>query len=237
MTDTPIADMVEAMLSGGIPPEQVLLAIRAVELTTSHSKYNDPVAARRRAWDREYRRSKKSGIPPEDPKTHSLSSSPSTDLEKKGKKERKSGNVCPPEFHPKANHYVLGQELSQSRIQVDAMCDDMKAWSQANANRAIARKADWDLTLTGWMKRNAKPKTNGGHHGKRSLSDAADELIARAEGFERTIDLVAEDIPRDRGGGGEETGRYFSESEAGQPDSVHRVDSVDFFQLSARSRG
>jgi hypothetical protein len=50
---TPIADMVEAMLSGGIPVEVVGLAERTAELARGGT---DPVAERRRAFDRERKR-------------------------------------------------------------------------------------------------------------------------------------------------------------------------------------
>jgi hypothetical protein len=48
--ETPIADLVEKMLSGGTPVELVVLAVRTVELARGAT---DPVAERRRAFDRE----------------------------------------------------------------------------------------------------------------------------------------------------------------------------------------
>lgn len=63
---TPIADMVEQMLSGGIPPEFIILAIRTAEQHAEAVAGEDPVAAKRRAYDRERKRASKSGgIPAE----------------------------------------------------------------------------------------------------------------------------------------------------------------------------
>jgi len=190
MTDTPIADMMAEMLSGGIPPDKILLAIRAVEQIASNSRLTDQTATRRRVWDRERKRQLRLQRPPDSKSGDSLSSTPmDSEVKKEKKKERKSGNICPPDFHPTEEHYLLGQTLNYTRSRVDSMRDDMKSWSVANANRAIARKADWGLTFTGWLKRSAKQ--NGGLNGKRSnsLSSVADELIARSEERERTIDL------------------------------------------------
>jgi len=194
MSLTPIADMVEQMLSGGNPPDMIVLAIRTAEQNAINSRLEDPTAARRRAWDRENKRAKRAVCPPDNDKTLSLSSLPSSSLNKKErkeerKKERKSGNVCPPDFHPTSEHYVIGQTLNASRRQVDSMADDMRSWSAANANRAVARKADWNLTFTGWMKRTMKPTGGGNGHKRRSISEVAAERVARAEEQERTLDL------------------------------------------------
>src|ERR1700693_661727 len=51
--ETPIAAMVAKMLSGGVPPEMIVLAIRTAELARGAT---DPVAERRRAFDRERKR-------------------------------------------------------------------------------------------------------------------------------------------------------------------------------------
>lgn len=76
---TPLSDMVERMLSEGRPPEIIIAALRAVELSVVESTINvskeDTTAGRRRAWDREYRRRVR---------------------------ESKNGcnKDCPPDFHP-----------------------------------------------------------------------------------------------------------------------------------------
>jgi hypothetical protein len=58
---TPIADMVEKLLSTGIPPEAIVVAVRAAEEHAQALVSADPVAAKRRAYDRNRKRSKKTG--------------------------------------------------------------------------------------------------------------------------------------------------------------------------------
>jgi hypothetical protein len=58
---TPIADMAEAMLSGGIPVEVVVLAVRTAELARGGT---DPLAERRRGFDRERKRRSSAKVPP-----------------------------------------------------------------------------------------------------------------------------------------------------------------------------
>jgi hypothetical protein len=52
-SETPIGDMVERMLSGGVQPDIIVLAVRTAELARGGA---DPVADRRRAFDREEQR-------------------------------------------------------------------------------------------------------------------------------------------------------------------------------------
>jgi hypothetical protein len=58
---TPIADMVEAMPSGGIPVEVVVLPVRTAEPARGDT---DPVTERRRAFDRERKRRASAKAPP-----------------------------------------------------------------------------------------------------------------------------------------------------------------------------
>jgi hypothetical protein len=75
---TPIADMVEAMVSGGSPVEVVVLAVRTAELARGGT---DPVAERRRAFDRERkRRASAKAPPPESQHVHLLNFTKSPQL-------------------------------------------------------------------------------------------------------------------------------------------------------------
>lgn len=158
MSDSPIADMVEKMLSGGIPPEMIVLAVRTAELATSHS---DPAAERRRYLDRERkRRAAKSGIPPETKTRSALSFLSKKELNKESKKEvakRNRGRKLPDDWVPKPKHFDQGRELGFSSADVLGQAEDMRLWARSNEHRAVARKTDWDLTFSGWMRRN-KPK-------------------------------------------------------------------------------
>lgn len=104
---TPIADMVEQMLSGGIPPEMIVLAVRAAEMAVQQNARAslpvDAAAARRRAWDRDRKRKNSTGISTgkenasliEDNNTQTINSG-----KEESKKEQKySSTGIPPEFH------------------------------------------------------------------------------------------------------------------------------------------
>jgi len=54
--------MIEQMLSTGIPPESIVLAVRAIELRAAKNAHT---AEKRRAWDRDRKRKAKEVIPPE----------------------------------------------------------------------------------------------------------------------------------------------------------------------------
>lgn len=90
---------------------------------------------------------------------NALSSKKEVNLE--SKKERaltnSRGTFCPADFTPSDSHFDLGQSLGLSRSQVSEAAGQMVEWSTANRNRAVARKADWSLTFTGWLRRNSKP--------------------------------------------------------------------------------
>lgn len=111
-----------------------------------------------------------------------------------GRARRGRGHVCPDDMRPSEVHFVAGQRESMSRQRVEACCDAMKSWSKANSNRAIALKVDWSAALFGWIGTEAERarKTNG--HGTRTISTAADDLIARAEAAERGDDFGAIDV-------------------------------------------
>ena len=71
---TPLADMVEHMLSTGISAETIVGAIRAAEQHAQSLVAGDPVATKRRVYDRERKQKKSTGmeaqkeIPPTPPK-------------------------------------------------------------------------------------------------------------------------------------------------------------------------
>lgn len=160
---TPIADAVAEMFENSIPKEVILLAIRSMELALSTRQAVDETAERRREWDRNYRR-KRRGIPPDPPEIHptSADTSPLSLGDKRGlsevvdkKEEKKKARGCklPPDWKPKESHYAEGLKRNMDRAAVDAKADDMRVWSDANANRAITTKANWDQTFTGWIRR------------------------------------------------------------------------------------
>lgn len=159
---TPIADMVAVMLSAGIPPEIIALAVRTAE-EHAHGLYAvDPVAAKRRAYDRERKRPK-AEIPPENSDRSLSSSLPSNESKKEEKKERAKrdrGHLLPVEFVPKASHFLEAEGYGKPRDWVFAQLKAMRNWAAANEHRAVARKSNWGAAFSGWMERN-KGSSNG----------------------------------------------------------------------------
>jgi hypothetical protein len=189
---TPIADMIAQMADDGVPMQTILLAVRTAELTASGAGKSggipvDSAAERRRAYDRERKAAKRNsggksgGIPPEH--ETALSSSPSQNSKnEEGKKERaraNRGQAIPPEWFPKSQHYVEGKKHGFDEFQVNEQAEDMRIWARANEHRAVARKSDWDLTFSGWMRRN---KGNGNGHDRSKSVLAANERITEKLG-------------------------------------------------------
>lgn len=209
---TPLADMIEKMTADGVPMATILLAVRTAEQVAAAGNSGgipvDAAAEKRRAYDRERKRNKanstgvSTGIPPEQPiaLTSLVSNTPQEVIEKKEKKEgakRKTGCVLPDEFRPKDFHYAEGRTMGRTERDVDAKVDEMRLWSKSNAHRAVARKSDWDATLTGWMRRdwsNGADNGNGPHHNRtsqapRSGATGQDAILA---GMGRLAARVAE---------------------------------------------
>jgi hypothetical protein len=152
--------MVSQMLAAGVPHETIVLAIRTAEITSCRvdSRVNNPPdnqLEKRRAWDREYRR--RTRHPPDNPPDPPDSEVATISVleEKDSKKEKKNsrGSRIPPDWNPNEVHYKLGSELGFDRLTVDSFGEDMRLWAEANANRPIARKLDWDKTFSGWLRR------------------------------------------------------------------------------------
>jgi hypothetical protein len=81
---------------------------------------------------------------------------------KKENKKKNSGHALCDDWKPADDDYGYGNNLGLSRAQVDGFAEDMRLWARANANRAIGRKADWQATFRGWMRRES-PKATKQH--------------------------------------------------------------------------
>jgi len=163
MTATPIADMITEMLKNCIPMEMIIFAVRSMERASTRQAV-DETAEKRRAWDREYRK-KKREHPPDQPDVHpktpdvgDLALTSLSEVKKHSevviKKERKErGCKLPPDWKPNQHHYDEGEKLGMNRDAVDARAGAMRTWCDANANRSITTKANWDAAFTGtWLK-------------------------------------------------------------------------------------
>jgi uncharacterized protein YdaU (DUF1376 family) len=104
------------------------------------------------------------------PKNDSLF--PSTDSETQAgrKKTSNRGTTLPSDWQPSASlvEYGLAQGLSKQRV--EAAAEDMRLWALGNANRGVARKADWGATFQGWLRRIAE-KNGGGNESNRASGD------------------------------------------------------------------
>ena len=157
-----IGDLVKRLIEAGCAPDVSAMAIaeafaRGAAACTSTGSPVDTAAEKRRAYDRERKAAQRemertsTGSPPEVHRT-SADQLSLTDS-KKVKKERAIGKICPPDFQPSDHHYLAGAKLNINRAKIDELCGDMRSWSAANSNRAVARKSDWGLTLHQWIKR------------------------------------------------------------------------------------
>ncbi len=111
--------------------------------------------------------------------------------------KRKTGHRLPDDWRPTEKHYAEGLKLGYTRQGVDDQWEDMRLWARSNEHRAVARKTNWELTISGWLRRN-KPKTNGNGNGKLTVHQAAANLSARL----RALDEPAPSDLCDRAGGG-----------------------------------
>jgi hypothetical protein len=81
--------------------------------------------------------------------------------ENKNKKEKESGAIAPSRKHqipkdwaPSENHFSQAARLGFGARDVEGMAEDMRIWAGANGSL----KKDWDLTFSGWMRRQNKPE-------------------------------------------------------------------------------
>lgn len=63
------------------------------------------------------------------------------------------GKKLPPDWHPDEGAYEAGRLRGYDRSGVEGLADEMRDWAVANANRAVARKADWGRTFLGWIRK------------------------------------------------------------------------------------
>jgi len=119
--------------------------------------------------------------------------------EKKVRARRKVSVTLRDDWGPSPSHFEAAARLGITVAKVYIKADDMRFWAKSTD----ARKADWDATFHGFLRRDAQQGTNG--HGKssrsgaKSCADAADDLLARIQGRGGEIDLEPTDYT-DTGG-------------------------------------
>lgn len=63
------------------------------------------------------------------------------------------GRALPDDWRPTDKHRAEAEALGRDDAWLAKQADAMRTWALSNRNRAVARKADWDLTFLGWIRR------------------------------------------------------------------------------------
>lgn len=134
--------------------------------------------------------SAKAGDKAQKPEARSQKNPPSgaTPLQTPKGDGRKQGSALPEDWEPSQSHYELATERQRPPEWVDEQAKQMRDWAMGNANRPIARKADWDATFRNWLKKHheAHPLKDN-RNGQRSISDQVSGAFDR---FDTYIDAL-----------------------------------------------
>ena len=63
------------------------------------------------------------------------------------------GRALPDSWAPNDKHRAEAEVLGRDADWLARQAESMRTWALSNRNRAVARKADWDLTFLGWLRR------------------------------------------------------------------------------------
>ena len=88
---------------------------------------------------------------------------------------KKKGSPLPSDWEPTERFWHWARNHRHCRELCLHALDLMREWAAANANRAVARKADWDAALMGFVRREAK-SYRGQAPPKHPLNAALDRL-------------------------------------------------------------
>lgn len=207
-----VAELVARLIAAGTPADVAAMAITEAFAAGVRSEIPqnsaDVSAERRRERDRIRKRNAKN-IPQNSAENaeipqnsdSALSSFVNSDSEQGRKQERaepkkaprKTGERLPDHWMPSADHYREGAELGLSREAVNGMARDMRLWAKSNEHRAVARKSDWDLTFSGWMRREAKSHKGRGPPGN-SFAELHNELSQGMNGRNHESPSIADDF-------------------------------------------
>jgi hypothetical protein len=183
---TELGRTVADMLQNCMPKEMIVLAVDMYVLALESTRHKvDETAERRRAWDREYRKTKRER-PPDPPDIHPTSADETLSFlreedsyqEVVSKKERKKntrGTKIPPDWLPKEAHYDEGFKRGMDRSAVDTKAEDMRIWCSSNSNRSVTTKSNWDQAFMGWLRREPERANGNATHYHR-----ADPVAGRA---------------------------------------------------------
>lgn len=66
---------------------------------------------------------------------------------------RTQGRTLPDDWEPTEKHRAEAERLGRDPEWLERQAEAMRLWATGNANRAVARKADWNATFLGWIRR------------------------------------------------------------------------------------
>lgn len=213
---TPIADMVERMLSTGIPPEMIVLAIRTAE--EASEKSIDPTAERRRAWDRERKRRKIPPIPPENSVPPPAYTTPPKEKPKKVSLSR--GTRLASDWKPDAEDCAYAANLG---LDCKAVLPDFLDYWHARAGPG-AVKADWKATWRRWCRTASERSGGNGSLQLHPRRQPESPITAAANRIRQKLGLVE---------GRDDPGRV-SQSRLPKPGSIHDTSGDELDEVPER---
>ena len=106
------------------------------------------------------------------------------------------GNALSAAWEPSEKFWAWADAKGHTRMNCELAMEEMRDWADANRNRQIARKADWDATLKGWVRRRSRP--NGRAPPADWLKNAAAETRRKLRkddepASRKTIDITPDD--------------------------------------------
>ena len=72
--------------------------------------------------------------------------------------------------------------MGLTKVDVLGFAEDMRLWALSNANRAVARKANWSTTFMGWLRREAAKRNPIRRMGGRSITNVVDVIEELVDG-------------------------------------------------------
>lgn len=202
--------MVEKLLSGGSPPDVIVLAVRAAELaiqnTSRASDVVDVAATKRRAWDRDRKRAKReadkaasTGIPPDSTGQHSLidlsSSGETLNLRKEESKKECASTGNRVEVHRTRRRKSMGplpagwsppQRAYNLAVSLGLRVEDIEPHFRDYLASSGKQYADYDAGFCNFI-RNTIKFGNGVRNGRQpqgNIAPAFNDLIDRVRAFD-----------------------------------------------------
>jgi len=199
------------MIKRGVDPEVIALAVSTAETVAAAAdcprNSADISAERRREKDR-LRKQRNRDIPQNSADVcgipqNSINASLSKERKKEeGKEEREArprnvrGHRLPDDWRPTAPDLATALALIGAHRTEAELAKFADHWKQQPGSRGV--KLDWNATWRNWARRASEYTQRGGTHGRRTIHDAADDLLAKV----RALDEPAPGRLRDRAGEG-----------------------------------